>query len=195
MDWKKFYGVEDFSYLNAKFLKSLETKSGAIVLNNEEKGKVVNNFECYIACPMNSEKASVAKVGDTVILRLPSANEVQAKIQYIAEEEDSRVIVFRITDYVEELVEYREMSIEVIWWNYKGLKVSNLAILEENDISYVERSKAGYTEKIYVKVLRQNDTYSIIENYTSDELLELGFDDEQIDKRNELNLYDEVLLH
>jgi hypothetical protein len=75
------------------------------------------------------------------------------------------------------------------------LKVSNSAILEENDISYVERSKAGYTEKIYVEVLRQNDTYSIIENYTDEEMSELGFDSEYIKKRSELNVYDEILLH
>lgn len=187
--------VDDFSYLNEKFLKSLDTKSGAVVSTNEEKGKVIDNFECYLACMMDTEKASVAKVGDAVTLRLPSANKVKATIQYIADEEDTRIIVFRITDYVEELIEYREMSFDVIWWNYKGLKVSNLAISEENDISYVERSKAGYTERIYVKILRQNDTYSIIENYTDEELLELGFDQKQIDNRKELNLYDEVLLH
>ena len=51
------------------------------------------------------------------------------------------------------------------------------------------------TEKIYVKVLRQNDTYSIVENYTDDELKELGFDIEYINKRQELNVYDEILLY
>ena len=73
--------------------------------------------------------------------------------------------------------------------------MSNLAILEEKDISYVERSKAGYVEKIYVKVLRQNDTYSILKNYTDEELAELGFDETYISSRKELGLYDEILLH
>lgn len=181
--------------MNAQFLKSLKTKSGAMISTSEEKGKVVDNFECYIACIMDTEKASVAKVGDKVKLRLPSANEVEATIEHITEEEDSRVIVFRITDDVEELVEYREVSVDVIWWNYRGLKVSNMAISEENDMSYIERSKAGYVEKIYIKVLRQNDTYSIIKNYTDEELTELGFDEEYINHRKELNLYDEILLH
>ena len=96
---------------------------------------------------------------------------------------------------MEELVAYREIVVDVVWWNYKGLKVSNLAILEEKDISYVERSKAGYVEKIYVKVLRQNDTYSILKNYTDEELAELGFDETYISSRKELGLYDEILLH
>lgn len=166
-----------------------------MISTNNEKGKIVNNFECYIACPMDTEKASTAKVDDEVMLRLPSGSEVEGTIVYIAEEKDDRVLVFKITENVEELIEYREIYVDVIWWSYKGLKVSNTAILEENDVSYVERSKAGYVDKIYVKVLRQNDTYSIIENYTDEELLELGFDGDTIKNRKQLVVYDEILLH
>ena len=163
------------AYLSTELLESIDIKSGTTIPISLEKAKVIDNFECYIACVMNTEKASVAKIGDSVMLRLPSSQEIKATIEYIAEDEKGRVIVFRITDCVEELVEYREISVDVIWWNFEGLKVSNLAILEENDISFVERSKAGYIEKIYVKISRQNDTYSIIKNYTDEELLELGF--------------------
>lgn len=195
MGWKKFYGVDDFSYLNTELLESLHTKSGATIPTHEEKGKVINNFECFIACVMDTEKASVAKVGDSVMLRLPSSKEVEATIKHITEEEESRVIVFRITECVEELVEYREIAVDVIWWNYNGLKVSNMAILEENDMSYVEISKAGYIERIYIKISRQNDTYSIVKNYTDEELAELGFSEEEIKNREELKVYDEILLH
>ena len=196
MVWKKFCGTQDFSYLSRELLESLEIKSGAVISTNEEKAKVINNFACFIACMMDTEKASVAKIGDEVTLRLPSSTEVLATIEQIVEEEDdARIIVFRITEHVEELVEYRQIAVDVIWWNYEGLKISNLAISEENDMSYVERSKAGYVDRIYVKVLRQNDTYSIVENYTDEELAELGFNEEYIDKRKILKLYDEILLH
>ena len=188
-------GVNDFSYLNTEFLESLDTRAGATISTNSEKGKVVDNFECYIASSLNSEKASVAEVGDKVMLKLPSSEEVEAKIEYIVEEEDDkRVVVFKITSNVEELLEYRKIYVDIVWWSYKGLKISNGAILEENDISYIQRSKAGYTEKIYVKVLRQNDTYSIVENYTDEELEELGFDEKYIKNRKELNVYDEILM-
>ena len=64
---------------------------------------------------------------------------------------------------------------EIIWWDFSGWKISNSAIKEENDLSYVYRNKAGYTEKVLVKVLRQNDTFSIVTNYTTEELKELGY--------------------
>ena len=184
------------SYLNTEYLNSLNAKTNAIIPTNDEKGKIVNNFGCYIACTINTEKASVAQIGDKVYVRLPSGKEVSAEIIYIVKEEgDKRVIVFKITEDVEELIQYRKINVDVIWWNYRGLKVSNNAILEENDLSYVERSKAGYTEKIYVKIKRQNDTYSIVENYTDEELKNLGFSEDDVNKRPKLNIYDEILLH
>ena len=177
-------------------MNSLNTKTGAIISTSNEKGKVSNNFECYIACPINTEKSSSAKVGDMVKLNIPNSTNVNAMIEYIKEEkDDKRIIVFKITDDVEKLIKYRKIYIDIIWWDYKGLKISNSSLIEDKDLYYVEKSKAGYTEKIYVKVLRQNDTYSIVENYTDEELKELGFDLEYINKRQELNVYDEILLY
>lgn len=196
MIWKKFYGTNNFDYLSSEFLEGLNTKTGAIISSSNEKGKVVNNFECYIACPINTEKSASVKVGDSVKLNLPNSTDVSATIEYIKEEkDDKRIIVFKITDDVENLIKYRKINIDIIWWSYKGLKISNASLKEENDLYYVEKSKAGYSEKIYVKVLRQNDTYSIVENYNDDELKQLGFDIDFIKKRQELNVYDEILLY
>lgn len=52
----------------------------------------------------------------------------------------------------------------------------NSAIIHENDLDYVVRTRAGYKDKILVKILKQNETYSIIRRYDNDELKELGFD-------------------
>ena len=96
---------------------------------------------------------------------------------------------------IDELLEYRKISIDVIWWKYSGLKVSNSALIEDDDKIYVEKNRANYTEKILVKVLRQNDTYSIVENYDEEELKQLGYSDEEISEGKSINLYDEVVLH
>ena len=68
-------------------------------------------------------------------------------------------------------------------------------ILYGDDGTYVERKRAGFTEKILVKVLRQNDTYSIVENYEDDELRELGYTDEQISEMSKIKLYDEIVVY
>lgn len=187
--------IDNFDYLTSELLDGFDLKVGASVPLSSEKGKIVNNFECYIAIPMNTEKAMNAKVGDNVILRLSNTDEIKSKIVFIKEEEKNRILVFEIDKEIAELLEYRKISVDIIWWKYTGLKVSNNALIEENDKIYIERKRAGYTEKILVKVLRQNDTYSIVENYEDEELRTLGYSEEEIEEMNNIKLYDEVLLH
>ena len=135
-------------------------------------------------------------MGDVVTLRLANSKEVDAKIVDIVNDTNCRILIFEIKDRIEELIEYRKISFEIIWWKYSGYKVSNSAISSnEDDLSYIERNKAGYSEKIFVKILRQNDTYSIVQNYTDEELEELGFDPEEISERKQVKLHDEIILH
>lgn len=188
--------VGNFDYLSTELLNGFNLKVGASIPLSSEKGKIVNNFESYIAVPMSTEKATTAKVGDKLTLRLSNSDEIKAEIIYIKEENNSsRILVFKIDKDISELLEYRKISLDIIWWKYTGLKVSNNALIEENDKIYVEKDRAGYIDKILVKVLRQNDTYSIVENYEDDELRELGYSEDEISEMSKIKLYDEVLLH
>lgn len=190
--------VDDFNYLNKELLDSFDLKVGAVIPQSAEKGKIVNNYECYIAVCMNTERALSAKEGEKVSIRLSNTDEVSAEIVYTSESDNNgRILVFKIKDDVEKLIEYRKISLDIIWWKYTGFKVSNDAILKDGDKTYIERSKAGYTDKILVKVERQNETYSIVKNYTNDELIELGYTEEEVsDMKNlKLKLYDEIILH
>ena len=185
----------DFNYLSTDLLDGFDLKVGATIPLSNEKGKIVNNFEAYIAVPINTEKSMSAKVGDKVAIRLTNSKEIDAQISYIKEEHNNRIIIFKITDDISELLEYRKISLDIIWWKYTGLKVSNSALNEYDNKTYVERQRAGYIEKILVKVLRQNDTYSIIENYNEEELKNLGYSEKEIDNMSKIKLYDEILLH
>lgn len=190
--------VDDFSYLNKEVLDCFDLKVGAVIPQSAEKGKIVNNYECYIAVCMNTERALSAKEGEKVSIRLSNTDEVSAEIVYASESNNNgRILVFKIKDDVEKLIEYRKISLDIIWWKYTGFKVSNDAILKDGDKTYIERSKAGYTDKILVKVERQNETYSIVKNYTNDELIELGYTEADVsDMKNlKLKLYDEIILH
>ncbi len=190
--------VDDFSYLNKELLDCFDLKVGAVIPQSAEKGKIVNNYECYIAVCMNTERALSAKEGEKVSIRLSNTDEVSAEIVYASKSDNNgRILVFKIKDDVEKLIEYRKISLDIIWWKYTGFKVSNDAILKDGDKTYIERSKAGYTDKILVKVERQNETYSIVKNYTNDELIELGYTEADVsDMKNlKLKLYDEIILH
>ncbi len=188
--------AEDFSKLNTDFLEGLNLKVGQVVADSNEVAKIINNFECYIACTLNSEQAKNAKVGDKVNLRLTNDTEISSKIEYISEENDKVLIVFSIDKQVQELINYRKISFDIIWWSFNGKKVPNEAIAYEqkgeNKVAYVIRTRAGYESKIYIKILKSNDKYTIIDNYTNTELKELGYTSEELQGRGLLTLYDEI---
>ena len=145
--------VDDFSYLNKDLLDSFELKVGSVIPQSTEKGKIINNYECYLTVCMNTERALNAKVGEKISLRLSNSDEVDAEIVYVSDTtEDGKIIVFKIKDDVKELIEYRKISLDVIWWKYTGFKVSNDAIITEGDKNYVERNKAGFADKILIKI-------------------------------------------
>lgn len=198
--------VESFSTLNKKFLEDLKLKTGEIIATSEQNAKIINNFESYLVTTLDSNEAKSAKVGDSLKIRLSNSSEVSAKIEYITSENEERLIIFKITEGVELLSSYRKISFDVIWWSYKGLKVPNDCLIvekgpvgtpkENENVYYIVRKRAGYTDKIIVKVLKQNSAYSIIRNYETNELkTELGYDNTQIRQTKSMMLYDEILLN
>lgn len=188
-----------FSSLNSDFLEGLNLKTGELVTTSAESGKIVNNFQCYIACILSSEEAKNAVVGEEVTLRLSNQTEVKAEIEYTYHETPEKIIiVFQINNAIEELINYRKISLDVIWWQATGWKVPNSAIqYRAEDLAYVVRKRSGYSDNVYVKILKQNGNYSIIDNYTyselSEKLEELNIE-ENIETRPTLSLYDEVLI-
>ena len=129
--------------------------------------------------------------GQTVKLRLADTREIDADITYIMQQESGEVmIIFKTNKAVEDLISYRKISIDVIWWSYQGLKVPNSALIKENNLYYIIRNRTDYKDKILINVLKQNKNYAIIDNYKPDELKELGFDNET---RKTISLYDEIV--
>lgn len=195
-------GLEDvltpsnLASLSKDMLEGLKLKTGEIVSTSDESGKIIDNFYAYIACILKNENIEAAgvKVGSSLKIRLSNSKECTATIQYIAQEnEDESLVVLKITECVEELINYRKISLDILWWSESGLKVPNSAIkYESDDLAYITRKRVGYTDDIYVKILKQNDKYSIIENYTNTELKEKGVSEEKRKNRRTISLYDEI---
>ena len=185
----------DFSNLSSQMLEDINIKTGQTIATSQNSGKVINNFECYIATILSSEKAVQAKEGDIITLRMSNNEQIKGKIVYKKEQEDNSILfVIKITKNVEQLISCRKISFEVVWWSDEGLKVPNDAILEEDGKKYIIRNRAGYTDKILVKVLRKNEKYAIIDNYDTDELKELGYSLEEINNRKVITEHDEIIL-
>lgn len=198
--YEELLTTKDFGNITKDFLENLNLKTGQIIAATDESGKIIDNYKCYIATVLTSEYAQKAQVGDSIKIRLPSGNEVSASIEYINAEDDGQyVIIFKITKCVEELINYRKISLNIIWWSYSGKKIPNSAINYEkkgdNEVAYVIRTRAEYQDKILVKKLKSNDKYTIVADYTSEELEKIGYTSEEIKSRKTISLYDEILIN
>ena len=183
-----------FNSINKDYLEKLNLKTGQIIASNNEKGKIVNSFECYIAINLKSKEAKDAAIADNINLRLANSAEIPAEIVYKSDDKDDTVLlILKINKKVEYLIKYRKISLDIIWWSSTGLKVPNTAIKEENNLNYIVRSRAGYMDKILVKILKQNDNYAIVDNYTSSELKDLGYSSTEIEKMKKIMIYDEII--
>ena len=186
----------DFSVYTKETLENLNLKTGKIVASSDEAGKIIDNFKCYLVTISNTENAKNAKVGDTVTVRLSNNDEMNAEIININEESDgSRIIVLQLNKIVEDLINYRKISFDLIWWSASGLKIPNQAIIKQNELTYVVRNRSGYYSKLLVKVLKETEDYSIVTTYTTDELKELGFSVQEISAYKKINIYDEILIN
>ena len=171
-------------------------KTGQIVATSSEAGKVIDNFKYYLAVLMDSKEAMSTKVGKNVKIRLSTNDEIKAKIVHINEDENGRMLILEIDRLTEKLINYRKISFDIIWSSYSGLKVPNKAILKEKDgLSYVVRLRKGYSTKLLVKVLSENENYSIVTTYNTEELTNLGLSEEEISNYKKIKLYDEISMN
>lgn len=186
----------NFSTLSKEFLENLKLKTGQLIATNDECGKIIDSSKCYIATISDSEEAKKAKLDDKIQIRLSNNKVIDAKISYISQENEEEIlIILEINKQISELANYRKISFDLIWWSDTGLKVPNQAIVEEDGVNYVVRNRAGYLNKIAVNVTRKNDKYSIVSNYNTEELKEMGFTGDEIKSMKKVSIYDELILN
>ncbi len=184
--------TNNFDYLNKEFLEGLDIKNAQVIATSNEAGKIVDNFKTYIVCFSKSEYAEKAEANSSIKIRLPSDKEATATLVEKKQDGDEWLMIYQINSGSEELMSYRKLSFDLIWWHDSGLKIPNEAIKQdEKGTSYIVRKRSGNEEKIYVKVLRQNQNYAIVDNYSSDELMQKGYTKDEIKK---VSLYDEITL-
>ena len=145
---------------------------------------------------LDSDEAKAAKVGDSINIRIQNYGETKVTITNIIDETDgSKTIAVEITNNVENLIAYRKISFDVIWWSAEGFRIPTNAIKEENGLSYVVRNRNGYYNKMLIKILKENDDYCIVRQYKTEELKELGFSNEEIYNMKNITLYDELVIN
>lgn len=185
------FDTKDLNKIDEKFIQGFDIKTGSIIPEANNKSKIVNNFETYLVVTSKSDNAENAEVGDKIKVRIGNEDEAVATIAGINEGNGRNIIILRINTNGITLLQYRKVKVEIIWWEGKGLKVSNKSLIKEGDYFYVIRNKAGFKEKILVKLIKETSDYSLIGNYSTEELKDLKL--KISEDRVSINENDEIL--
>ena len=97
-NYENILTLANISKLTIEELEKIKMTTNQVIPLNTNAVKLVNNFECYIAVPMESFESKNANLNDNVYLRFDNTGEslITATVEYISEEAEKRLIVFKI---------------------------------------------------------------------------------------------------
>lgn len=147
-------------------------------------GKIVSDYEWYIAAEISINESLKYKEGDSLTIytsvksypKLP----VTVKKINISESSSSAVVVFSCNEMNSELATMRSGPMTVVTKEYDGLRVPSAALRVVDSKRGVYVLTGMQVKFVEVNVLYKDDSYMICEKQTSDESV--------------LRLYDEVIV-
>lgn len=184
--------------LNAKKISDLTYSEIKELVNNSNlidntNIKVVNNYEAYIVTKVALENQQYLKENYDYTLRLIENNnyEIKATLIGLEETDAGTELYFKVTNGIEQLIDLREIEIEIIWWKSKGLVIKNEALIkyENKDAYYINAIKYSEIVQIPVDVVRRNDKFAVITNYDKEKLKELG-----LETNYSIKLHDRIII-
>lgn len=190
------FKVNDIDNLTYDLFEDYDLITDEIISTSNKKIKVVDNYYCYLVAKIDDEKYyDKIEEGKNIKVKLNVGNldSINATIVKVKENEDSKTVFLKISRNVEDLILYRKISFNIIWWEYEGLKVPNDALNIEGEKVYVTKLKNNAEYKVMVKVLKQNNEYAIISNLDSNDIEKLGISEEEIG--GEVSIYDEIKIN
>lgn len=178
--YENILSVDNLDAVTPEFLKSLKPQEKT----DNAIGKIVSDYEWYIAAKVSLNDSLKYKVGDSLVistgLKSSPTLSVNVKQINISDDSDSAVVIYSCQQMNSEIAYMRTGSMTVVNSTYKGLKLpkKSLRVLDGQTGVYV---LSGITlEFVPVNVVFSNDDFIICEQQTS------------VDKV--LRLYDEVVV-
>ena len=99
--------------------------------------------------------------------------------------------MFKITNEIDSLIDYRKLSCEVVWNTVSGMAVPTNAVYKdaEKGYDYVLMVYGAEYVKVPIKIVASSDSIVIADNYSKEEIEAMG-----LDSRFKLELYDELVI-
>ncbi len=147
-------------------------------------GKIVYDYEWFLAVPVTLNDSMHYKVSDTVTVKIDtsSISRITATIHSInlSDTEEKAVMILRCNAMNSELASLRTASVKIIRKEYSGIKVDSKAIRIVDSVTGVYVVSGLEAKFVTVNILYSDDDYKICELNTAD--------------TSKLRLYDEIIV-
>ena len=178
--YEKVLNGKDLSKVTSEFLKDISPKEQ----NENVIGKIVSDYEWYIAAEVSINQSLNFKEGDTLKLftSVKSSPELPVSVKKIniSENENKAVIIFACNEMNSELAAMRSGPMTVVSNEFSGLRVSKKALRVVDSVRGVYVLNGIQVNFVPVKILYSNDAFIICEKQSKD--------------GNVLKLYDQVVV-
>lgn len=178
--YEQIFTTEDLSVLTPEFFDSATAKEqGSSVI-----GKIVSDYEWYIAAKVSINESLNYKEGEKLIITtsVKSSPELSVTVKKIniSESSSTAVIIFACNEMNSELASMRSGPMSVVKAEYSGLKVPRKALRVVDGVKGVYVLSGMQIEFVPIEIIYSTDSYLICEK--------------QSESSNALKLYDNIVV-
>lgn len=178
--YEKVLNIDDLSSVTPEFLENVKPKK----TNDEFIGKIVSDYEWYIAATVSVDESLKFKEGEalklaTSVKSSPELNATVKKIN-ISEDFDTAVMIFSCNEMNKELAVMRSGPMTVIKKQYSGLKIPRKALRVVDGVRGVYVVNGMQINFVPIEIIYSTEEYIICKK--------------QSDNSGVLRLYDSVVV-
>lgn len=156
-------------------------------------GKLCYGTTWYYATVLDEENAARLSAGDRITLSFSKTYdaEISMKVESVSPVQNGkRAVVFSTNKYLPDIVTLREMSADIVFDSFVGLRIPKEAVHLDEDGQFVYILSGVQARRVGVEVISQTSDYYVVESL---DLIMLHEGSEIIIKANDL--YDGKVVH
>ena len=172
--------TEDLSVYTPEYLTSIKPD----IVPQNVIGKIVYDYEWYLAAPVSLNDSRYYKIGDTVSVKTDTASSPRLRVTVsainISKSGDDAVLILRCNEMNSELASLRSGMITIIKRESSGIRINSDALRVVDGVNGVYVVSGLEAKFVKTELVYSCDEYSLCELNTADS--------------SKLRLYDEILV-
>ncbi|HAN09395.1 MAG TPA: hypothetical protein DCP90_02145 [Clostridiales bacterium] len=149
--YKKDNFLTVFDNKDIDLKKMINSAKKEVINKGDPAFKIISTYDWYIACKVGTKQSENWLVGENKKIRFVNMHATQkAEIQDIIKNKDTNTILFRITEQMQNFLQFRNIDIEIIESATAGIKVPNSSVCNVNVFVIPKECISSDTKKRFI---------------------------------------------